>query len=255
MDNKLPNTLNVSPIFMTKYDHIHPSGTLHPLCLRHRLANIGVDARKHLSQQLDLNLLTDRQYQFIVETSDDGWLIGGGDDTKLKRADTAHAEIWRTGPDNFQEGGIPYSLVHQIMSSIAFAPIILMPSRVNLTDTHELELLFEYESASTIGQLFACLSQVMACPCGDYGNPFHITLVRGVKFRSKQARGAYFKKINEVVSVWIERFPNGIQFGDGGVDFFANREEILFHYPPTRISGVEADITALKSIIKMAKNS
>ena len=255
MDNKLPDPQIISSAFMAEYDHTHPSGTLHPMCLRHRLANVGVDARQHLSQQLDLNLLTDRQYQFIAQTSDDGWLIGGGDNTKLKRADTAHAEIWRTGPDNFQEGGLPYSLVHQLMSSIDFSPIALMPLRVNLTDTNELELLFEYDVTSSIGQLFACLSQVMACPCGDYGNPFHITLVRGVEFRSKQAKDAYFKKVDEVVSTWIERFPRGVQFGDGGVDFFANREEILFHYPPTLTSGIKADVTALKAMVEAAKQN
>ena len=255
MKNQLPSVCSPTTTFMEQYDHAHPSGSLHPMCLRNRLANIGIDARKHRLNPLDLNLLTDRQYEFIAETSDDGWLVGGGDRTKLQRADTAHAEIWRTGPDNFQEGGLPYSLINEVMSAIKFAPISLTPTRVNLTDTNELELLFNYDPTSHIGLLFSCLSQLLACPCGDYGNPFHITLVRGVKFRSEKAKTQYFNQVNGVVSAWIKRFPDGVQIGDGGVDFFANREEILFHYSPSLTSGLQADLPDLKAMIEYEKNS
>lgn len=251
MDNK-PSTISpVSSAFMAGYDHVHPSGGRHCQCLCNRLANVGIDARQHLSPQLDLNLLTDRQYQFIAETSDDGWLIGGGDNSKLKRADTAHAEIWRTGPDNIQEGGLPYSLIDTLLKSIAFGPMMLKPLRVNLTETNELELLFEYDPLSTIGSFFSLLSQIMACPCGDYGNPFHITLVRGVVFRSAKAQVDFFDNVNAVVSNWQSRYSEGVQFGDGGVDFFANREEILFHYAPTLGSGVKADIPVLMKMIEV----
>ncbi|MCL1123619.1 hypothetical protein [Shewanella surugensis] len=249
MNNKTSPFSAVTPAFMADYDHVHPSGGRHPQCLRNRLANVGIDARKHLSSQLDLNLLTDRQYQFIAETSDDGWLIGGGDSTKLKRADTAHAEIWRTGPDNVEQGGLSYSVINTVLKSIAFGPMLLKPLRVNYTDTNELELLFEYDPSSNIGLLLALLSQVMACPCGDYGNPFHITLVRGVAFRSEQTKVHFFEQVGEVVLNWRARYSEGVLFGDGGVDFFANREEILFHYSPRLASGVEADIPALLKMI------
>ena len=102
---------------------------------------------------------------------------------------------------------------------------------------------------STIGQLFAILSEVLKCLCGDYGNPFHITLVRGVKFRSESAKDAYFKQVDPVVEQWRKQYPQGIQFGDGGVDFFANREKILKHYLPQLETGVTVDSSwALMSV-------
>jgi hypothetical protein len=150
----------VSPDFMKAYDHAHPSGNGHPGCKRNRLANIGIDCRKGPSAPIDLNLLTDRTYTYLCETSDDGWLIGGGEDAKLKRPDTAHAEIWRFGPDNPEEGGIPFATVDAIMREIAFGPLTLRPLRVNFTATSELKLLCAYEPESTIGQPFRLLSAV-----------------------------------------------------------------------------------------------
>jgi hypothetical protein len=237
----------VSPEFLKSYDHVSPSGTRHPACQRNRLAYLGIDAR-HTKSRIDLNLLTDRSYTHIWESSDDGWLIGGGDTTKLKRPDTAHAEIWRTGPDNYEEGGIPYSVIDEVMKNIQFGPLVMQPLRVNFTDTSELELLFKYEPDSTIGKLFGLMSHVLKCPCGDYGNPFHITLVRGVKFRSAASQQTYFEGVDAVVRRWQEQYPNGVTFGDGGLDLFANREEILTHYSPSLDNGVAAKLSVLESI-------
>jgi hypothetical protein len=75
----------VSPDFMAKYDHATPSGFANDACKLSRLANIGIDCRRTPGEPIDLDLLTDRTYTFLCETSDDGWLIGGGDTTKLKR--------------------------------------------------------------------------------------------------------------------------------------------------------------------------
>ncbi|MEM7023849.1 MAG: hypothetical protein AAF637_14830 [Pseudomonadota bacterium] len=237
----------VSPDFMKSYDHAHPSGHGHPACKRHRLANIGLDCREDQSP-VDLNLLTDRTYTYVCETSDDGWLIGGGEDAKLKRPDTAHAEIWRFGPDNDEHGGIPFATVEAILAQIAFAPITLKPLRVNFTPTSELELLCAYEPDSVIGQLFGLLSDVLACPCGDYGNPFHITMARGVKFRSDALRDAYFAETQKIVDSWKQQFPDGLMFNDGGIDLFESREVIRCHYPPRLTAGIEADPEQLRAL-------
>ena len=238
----------VTPEFMASYDHATPTGHGHPACKLNRLANIGIDCRSEVSKDIDLNLLTDRTYTHICETSDDGWLIGGGDTTKLKRPDTAHAEIWRFGPDNEADGGIAFETVDSILKQIKFAPIKLMPKRVNLTPSSELELLCEYDPDSVIGQIFGICSQALACPCGDYGNPFHITLVRGVHFRSEDSQKAYFDAVGAVVDRWRSEFPSGVLFNDGGFDLFANREEILFHYSPSLEAGVEADMHRLAEL-------
>jgi len=103
----------IGPAFMKAYDHARPSGNANPGCKRNRLANIGLDCRKGTSP-IDLDLLTDRDYQYLFETSDDGWLIGGGEDAKLVRPDTAHAETWRFGPGNVEHGGIPFDTVDAV---------------------------------------------------------------------------------------------------------------------------------------------
>jgi len=238
----------VTPEFMASYDHANPSGHGHPACKLNRLANVGIDCRAEVSRDIDLDLLTDRTYSYLCETSDDGWLIGGGDSTKLKRPDTAHAEIWRFGPDNEADGGIAFETVDTILRQIRFAPIKLKPTRVNLTPSNELELLCEYDPNSVIGQLFGICSEVLSCPCGDYGNPFHITLVRGVKFRSAEAKASYFETVSSVVGRWRTEYPDGVLFNDGGLDLFANREEILFHYSPDLPTGVEAKLEDLLAI-------
>lgn len=238
----------ISHDFMAEYDHLSPSGHRHPSCKLNRLGNVGVDCRAEVSGQIDLDLLTDRSYTHICETSDDGWLIGGGDTTKLKRPDTAHAEIWRFGPDNETDGGISIDVVDRILRQIRFAPVLLKPLRVNFTPASELELLCEYDPDSVVGQIFRICSKALACPCGDYGNPFHITLVRGVKFRSDGAKADYMAKMEAIVSRWRSEHPDGVLFNDGGIDLFANREEILSHYPPQLSAGVEADMERLLSL-------
>lgn len=62
----------VSPEFLKSYDHVSPSGTRNPACQRNRLAYLGIDARHTRQSMIDLNLLTDRSYTHIWETSDDG---------------------------------------------------------------------------------------------------------------------------------------------------------------------------------------
>ncbi|WP_299470616.1 hypothetical protein [uncultured Roseibium sp.] len=238
----------VTEAFMASYDHATPSGHGHPACKRNRLANIGIDCRQSAGSPIDLDLMTDREYTYICETSDDGWLIGGGDTTKLKRPDTAHAEIWRFGPDNADEGGISFETVEAILGAIRFAPIKLKPKKINLTPSSELELLCVYEPDSVIGTLFGVLSDVLACPCGDYGNPFHITLVRGVKFRSAEAQAQYLATKQRIVETWRAEYPDGVMFNDGGIDLFRNREEILSHFPPTLNTGFSADLDALKAM-------
>ena len=238
----------ITPEFMAAYDHATPSGHGHPACLRNRLANIGGDCRAEAGSPSDLDLMTDRAYKYLCETSDDGWLIAGGDQTKLNRPDTAHAEIWRFGPDNEAEGGISFSMVDAVLKAIRFAPVMLKPKKINLTPANELELLLDYDPGSVAGQLFGLFSSVLSCPCGDYGNPFHITLVRGVKFRNDQAQNDYLTEKQTVVDHWRQEYPDGVMFNDGGIDLFKNREEILSHYSPTLSAGIEADPDALRKL-------
>ncbi|MEM9220791.1 MAG: hypothetical protein AAGB11_00085 [Pseudomonadota bacterium] len=233
---------------MAAYDNASPSGHRHPACRVNRLANIGIDCRAEMGSPVDLDRLTDRDYDYLCETSDDGWLIAGGDDTKLKRPDTAHAEVWRYGPDNAEDGGIAHSTVDAMLRTIRFPPVTFKPKKINFTPKSEIELLLEYEPGSIAGRLFSLFAKVLACPCGHYGNPFHITLVRGVEFRSDAHKIEYLRNKQAVVDEWRETFPDGVKFNDGGIDLYVNREEILHHYSPSEVCGVEANVGALLSM-------
>ena len=221
----------VSSELLKSYDHKNPSGHFDQNCKINRLGNFGIDTRQ-VRSPIDWNMLTDRDYLYVGETSDEGWLVGGGEHAKLNRKDTGHAEVWRIGPDNYEQGGVPYQTAIEVMRNIQFGPLALKPVRVNHTGGGELELQFAYEPESNIGQVFQALTTVLKCPCGDYGNPFHITMARGVKFRSECAKKIYLDKMDKVVAEWQKKFPEGVIFGNGGISFFLNREEIVEEFQP-----------------------
>ena len=237
----------VSTDLLKSYNHKNPSGHFADSCKINRLGNFGIDTRQ-VRSPINWDLLADRDYLQIGETSDEGWLVGGGEDAKLKRKDTGHAEVWRIGPNSYAQGGFPYQTAIEVMRNIQFAPLYLRPLRVEQTGGGDLELLFAYEPQSNIGQLFQTLTSLLKCPCGDYGNPFHVTMVRGVKFRSEEARNQYFKNAETVISGWQKQYPDGILFGNGGISFFLNREEIVEEFLPTLTEGVTVDLEALKMI-------
>ena len=50
--------------------------------------------------QFDFNAVLDRNYDYFAGTSDDGWLVGGGESGEsftLQAADSAHVELTRIG--------------------------------------------------------------------------------------------------------------------------------------------------------------
>ena len=60
----------------------------------------------------DLNMVLDREYDFVMSTNDDGWLVGGGEagpptSYKLAAKDSAHVEIMRIGTYEKNWGGVP----------------------------------------------------------------------------------------------------------------------------------------------------
>lgn len=62
-------------------------------------------------EAFDLNEVLDRDYEFIMSSNDDGWLVGGGEPGppktyKLAAKDSAHVEIMRIGTYRPEWGGI-----------------------------------------------------------------------------------------------------------------------------------------------------
>ena len=59
----------------------------------------------------DLNEVIDRDYEFLMSSNDDGWLVGGGEpgqpaSYKLAAKDSAHVELMRIGTYRPDWGGI-----------------------------------------------------------------------------------------------------------------------------------------------------
>jgi len=59
----------------------------------------------------DLNQVLDRDYEYLMSSNDDGWLVGGGEpgppkSYKLAAKDSAHVEIMRIGTYRPDWGGI-----------------------------------------------------------------------------------------------------------------------------------------------------
>jgi len=59
------------------------------------------------TKAFDFDVLCDRQYNYVASTSDDGWLVGGGEpkgSPKLPAPDSAHIEVevlgWGLGDPN-----------------------------------------------------------------------------------------------------------------------------------------------------------
>ena len=111
----------------------------------HGLVFIGLSlTRNHLSQtplvgtsnpgsisrqtQFDLNLLTDRDWQYACETNDDGWLVGGGEGEDsppwmMPNPDSAHVEVIHIGNGEPSKGGLSEAEIRRIMDTVDFGPI------------------------------------------------------------------------------------------------------------------------------------
>jgi hypothetical protein len=118
--------------------------------------------------QFDFNEIQDRDYEYFVATNDDGWLVGGGENSesyKLPNPDSAHCgkpayfdadmcimmhpEIMRVGTFEENLGGVSVeAIAAAIESGVILIPhIALMPSFVlrNNDSPPEIELKFEME--------------------------------------------------------------------------------------------------------------
>jgi hypothetical protein len=87
-------------------------------------------------KQFDFNRAIDRGYQYFGGTSDDGWLVAGGESGasfKLPNRDSAHIELMRVGSFNAEWGGVPIEEIVAALSngSILIPHMGLTPSYVN----------------------------------------------------------------------------------------------------------------------------
>lgn len=218
-------------------------------------------------EAFDLNQVLDRDYENIMSTNDDGWLVGGGEpgyptSYKLAAKDSAHVEIMRIGVYEPEWGGVAQEEVVQVLQSgkILIPQMEVVPTAVvaNGDVPPELEIRFDMESTNTDNsetplpvnwcirfvhnQLFKHFSfSARFCP-----GPFHSTIVRKADFRSEQHKAAYFRNCAEAVKKWRMTGPMPLNTKwnvDGseqenppeynsGVWLFTDRENITHHFPP-----------------------
>lgn len=192
------------------------------LSLARKSAHGHADSQTHQTA-FDLDSLTDRDYQHVISTNDDGWLVGGGEPQssyKLPAPDSAVVSLMHIGTFDARQGGLSRDQLLQafVDSKILVPEMTVVPTSVVSNASGDLQLRFDMESAyhetepnSPVpplpvnwqlrfihNQLFRhFLFPSRYCP-----DPFHCSIAKAVEFRSLEARREYFRKANEVVSDW-----------------------------------------------------
>lgn len=244
-----------------------------------------------LCDQFPMENLIDRSYQYIMSMDEDGWLVGGGYkqfDTsgKMPYVDSAHTELLRIGSLDSSKGGTSLSQVYSALSSTSFEPFLFYPEMVKTgggggggknnngyssTPSYDITLALSvvevYQDNSNDGagssystyetfltNLFLAIDNVNAGNCvDDEDTDPHVTLARGVKFKSSYWMAQYLYQVNLEVAVWQAMYPKGVVIGSsstakfsgssyrwktvvgyGNLYFFYNRNNITKSFPPSR---------------------
>jgi len=176
----------------------------------------------------DLNDILDRDYEFLLSSNDDGWLVGGGEpgppvSYKLTAKDSAHVEILRIGTYQKDWGGVPLEEILDVMKSgeILIPQIEVLPTAVveNPDLPPELEIRFDMEPAKPnfknldaplpvnwqLRFLHNQLFKRFEYPSRFCPGAFHSTIMRKAEFRSKKHRKKYLAKCAAAVEVWKEK--------------------------------------------------
>jgi hypothetical protein len=157
----------------------------------------------------DLNEVIDRDYESVVSTNDDGWLVGGGEpglpkSYKLAAKDSAHVELMRIGTYRKEWGGLPKEEFIDVMKSgeILIPQIEVSPTDVmaNPDKPPELEVRFDMEPEIPnfddadaplplnwqLRFIHNQLFKKFEFPSRFCPGAFHSTIVRKAEFRSDE---------------------------------------------------------------------
>lgn len=245
-----------------------------------------------LCDQFPMENLIDRSYDYVMSMDEDGWLVGGGYkqfDTsgKMPYVDSAHTELLRIGSLDSSKGGTSLSQVYSALSSTTFEPFLFYPEMVktgggknnnnnggsSTTPSYDITLALSvvevYQDSSNndgggssystyetfLYNLFLAIDNVNAGNCvDDEDTDPHVTMARGVKFKSSYSKAQYLYKVNLEVAVWQAMYPKGVVIGSsstakfsgssssrwksvvgyGNLYFFYNRNNITKSFSPSR---------------------
>lgn len=218
----------------------------------------------------DLNLIQDRDYEFLQATDDNGWLAGGGEPGppqtyKLEARDSSHVEIMRIGTFRPDWGGVAEKDIIDAIESgkILIPQIEVLPTAVvaNPDTPPELEIRFDmeprvpnFDDPSTplpinwsLRFIHNQLFKHFQFPSRFCPGAFHSTILRKADFRSPEHRDAYFAKCDSAIKKWRKEGPKPLNEGGWSVDgsalkvsgqynsgvwLFVDRENITHFFPP-----------------------
>jgi hypothetical protein len=238
-----------------------------------------------LCDQFPMENIIDRDYNYVMSMDEDGWLVGGGYKTfdysgKMPYIDSSHTELIRVGSMDPNRGGTSIEQVYSAMSSISFSPISIFPEYlkgggghhsqdncdgddetpsgdvtlvVSVVETYEdNDSYSDYETF--LDNIFQALSDNGGGPCmDDHDTDPHVSMSRGVKFKSSYHSEQYMYEANLEVAVWQAMYPSGVVIGSksyarfppgssgsksyvgyGNLYFFFDRANITNAFSPSR---------------------
>jgi hypothetical protein len=203
-----------------------------------------------LCDQFPMENIIDRDYNYVMSMDEDGWLVGGGYKTfdysgKMPYIDSSHTELLRIGSMDPDKGGTSISQVYEAMESVAFSPFSIFPEYLkgggghhsndggdDETPSGDVTLIVSivetyqdndnYSDYDTfLDNLFSAMSAVNGGPCmDDHDTDPHVSMARGVKFKSSYHLTDYMYNANLEVAVWQAMYPNGVVIGSNGYASF-----------------------------------
>lgn len=235
-----------------------------------------------LCDQWPMENIIDRDYQYVMSMDEDGWLVGGGYKTfdysgKMPYIDSSHTELLRVGSLDTSKGGTSISQVYSAMTSVTFSPLSMYPEYVKGGGGHNsgdddkgvpsgditlvvsvVETFTENDSYSDyemfLDNLFDAMDAAGSGPCmDDHDTDPHVSMNRGVKFKSSYHEKQYYYSANLEVAVWQSMYPKGVVIGStsyesfppnnrrnpsymgyGNLYFFYDRANITTFFPANR---------------------
>mmetsp|Transcript_3825 Transcript_3825/g.8543 ORF Transcript_3825/g.8543 Transcript_3825/m.8543 type:complete len:975 (-) Transcript_3825:286-3210(-) len=204
-----------------------------------------------LCDQFPMENIIDRNYDYVMSMDEDGWLVGGGYKSfdysgKMPYIDSSHTELLRIGSLDAQKGGTSIETVYEAMNSVSFAPFSIFPEYlkgggghhsgdddgdtqvpscditliVSIVDTYDND--DSYSSYETfLDNLFSAMYAVSGGACmDDHDTDPHVSMNRGVKFKSSWHEQQYMYNANLEVAVWQAMYPKGTAIGSSGYASF-----------------------------------
>ena len=203
----------------------------------------------HICDQFPMENIIDRDYNYVMSMDEDGWLVGGGYKTfdysgKMPYIDSSHTELLRVGSLDPNMGGTTIDQVYTAMSYLYIPPLSIFPEYVkgggghnsgdndgsvpsadvtmivSIVDTYGYDDSYpEYEQF--LNDLFDAMEAVGGGPCmDDHDTDPHVSMARGVKFKSSYHMQQYFYAANLEIAVWQAMYPNGVVIGSGSKAVF-----------------------------------